>query len=212
MSMSISMSMSLKTVLTTVVAGSQYLIHPQVLVQMTPSPAQISRPLKLDGNPFVGNDRVENPDTDASTQGTIQETIKPDAVIPVTVLEPEQLYSHLEETLRLFDLYDDVFTPEFGSVLIEKPGGGSSGVADSSVGPGKSVMHLRNDAVRAGKRAVSDLPAGPYILHGPNVHQAWKIYNDTLDAFAFGVFPDKVDAMDGYEVIREISGRIIHCN
>ncbi|GAB0138701.1 hypothetical protein EsDP_00006927 [Epichloe bromicola] len=164
-SWSSSMSMSLKTVLTTVVAGSQYLIHPQVL-------------------------------------GTIQETIKPDAIIPVTVLEPEQLYSHLEETLRLFDLYDDVFTPEFGSVLIEKPGGGSSGVAATSVGAGKSVMHLRNDAVRAGKRAVSDLPAGPYILHGPNVHQAWKIYDDTLDAFAFGVYPEKVDEMDGFDVLQ----------
>ncbi|KAK2616650.1 hypothetical protein QQS21_000473 [Conoideocrella luteorostrata] len=154
--------MSLKTVLTTVVAGSQYLIHPQIL-------------------------------------GTIQETIKPDVIIPVTVLEPEQLYYHLEGTLRLFDFYDDVFNPEFGSVLIEKPGG-NSGIA--SVGNGKSVMRLRNDTARTTKRAVSDLPAGPYILHGPNVHQAWKIYNDTLDAFAVGVYPSNVDEVDGFELLQ----------
>ncbi|KAG8408188.1 hypothetical protein J3459_018106 [Metarhizium acridum] len=75
-------TMEIKTVLTTVISGSRYLVHPQVL-------------------------------------GTIQETIKPDVIIPVTVLEPEQLYYHLEGTLRLFDFYDDVFTPEFGNILIE---------------------------------------------------------------------------------------------
>lgn len=134
-------------------------------------------------------------------QGTIQETINPDVIIPVTVLEPEQLYYHLEGTLRLFDFYDDVFTPEFGNILIEKPGG-NSGVAVSSVGNGKSVMRLRNDSAAAAKRSVSDLPAGPYILHGPSVHQAWKIYNDTLDAFAFGVYPERVDEVDLYTLSR----------
>ncbi|OAQ65358.1 amidase [Pochonia chlamydosporia 170] len=155
--------MELKAVLTTVISGSQYLVHPQVL-------------------------------------GKIQETIKPDVILPVTVLEPEQLYNHLEGTLRLFDFYDDVFTPEFGSILIEKPGG-NSGVSVASVGNGKYVMHLRNDTVTT-KRSVSDLPAGPYILHGPNVHQAWKIYNDTLDAFAFGVYPENVDEIDGFQLLQ----------
>ncbi|KAG8423051.1 hypothetical protein J3459_009846 [Metarhizium acridum] len=157
-------TMEIKTVLTTVISGSRYLVHPQVL-------------------------------------GTIQETIKPDVIIPVTVLEPEQLYYHLEGTLRLFDFYDDVFTPEFGNILIEKPGG-NSGVAVSSIGNGKSVMRLRNDSLAAAKRSVSDLPAGPYILHGPNVHQAWKIYNDTLDAFAFGVYPERVDEIDSFQVLQ----------
>ncbi|TWU74878.1 hypothetical protein ED733_003036 [Metarhizium rileyi] len=159
--------MEIKTALTTIVSGSHYLVHPQVL------------------------------------KGTIQETIKPDVVLPVTVLEPEQLYYHLEGTLRLFDFYDDVFTPEFGSILIEKPGGSAS-VAVGSAGSGysKSVMHLRNDSVVAKKRSVSDLPAGPYILHGPNLHQAWKIYNDSLGAFAFGVYPERVDEIDAFQVLR----------
>ncbi|KAG6006161.1 hypothetical protein E4U21_007271 [Claviceps maximensis] len=160
------MTMSLKSVLTTVVAGSQYLIHPQVL-------------------------------------GTIQETIKPDVIIPVTVLESEQLYNHLEATLRLFDFYDDVFNPDFGSVLIEKPGGSSSSAA-ASVIDGKSVMHLRKDTTtaRAVKRSVSDMPAGPYILHGANIHQAWRIYNDSMDAFACGVYPDNVDENDVFNVLQ----------
>lgn len=116
-------------------------------------------------------------------------------------MEPEQLYYHLEGTLRLFAFYDDVFNPEFGSILIEKPGG-NSGIAVASTVNGKSVMHLRNDSISTSKRSVSDLPAGPYILHGPNVHQAWKIYNDTLDAFAFGVYPESVDEIDGCAIHR----------
>ncbi|KAG5915991.1 hypothetical protein E4U42_007851 [Claviceps africana] len=164
--------MTLKSVLTTVVAGSHYLIHPQVL-------------------------------------GTIQETIKPDVIIPVTVLEPDQLYNHLEDTLRLFDLYDDVFNPEFGSVLIEKPGAKAAEAA-MSVGDGKSVMHLRKDTkdtkdtatARATKSSVSDMPPGPYILHGANVHQAWRMYNDTMDAFAWAVYPDKVDEIDVFNVLQ----------
>ncbi|KAK8926848.1 Amidase [Metarhizium anisopliae] len=171
--------MEIKTVLTTVISGSRYLVHPQVLIFCQKrSVSALTR-----------------------KQGTIQETINPDVIIPVTVLEPEQLYYHLEGTLRLFDFYDDVFTPEFGNILIEKPGG-NSGVAVSSVGNGKSVMRLRNDSVAAAKRSVSDLPAGPYILHGPNVHQAWKIYNDTLDAFAFGVYPERVDEVDLFRVLQ----------
>ncbi|KAG8408187.1 hypothetical protein J3459_018105 [Metarhizium acridum] len=63
-------------------------------------------------------------------------------------------------------------------------------------------MRLRNDSLAAAKRSVSDLPAGPYILHGPNVHQAWKIYNDTLDAFAFGVYPERVDEIDSFQVLQ----------
>ncbi|KAG6019069.1 hypothetical protein E4U41_003415, partial [Claviceps citrina] len=171
LSHSSSPAMSLKSVLTTVVAGSRYLIHPQIL-------------------------------------GTIEETIKPDVVIPVTVLEPEQLYNQLEATLRLFDFYDDVFNPEFGNVLIEKPGRGDGAgrMAAMAVGEGKSVMHLRRDTAGASKskskRSVSDLAAGPYILHGPNVHQAWRIYNDTLDAFASGVYPDKVDEADVFHVLQ----------
>ncbi|KAG6019521.1 hypothetical protein E4U40_006962 [Claviceps sp. LM458 group G5] len=160
-------TMSLKSVLTTVVAGSQYLIHPQVV-------------------------------------GMIQQTINPDAIIPVTVLETRQLYFQLEGTLALFDFYDDVFNPEFGRILVEKSDANSSSPVRSMQSGAKSVLHLRNDmkTVGASKRSVSDLPAGPYILHGPNLHQAWRIYNDTLNAFAVGVYPDDVDDFDVFNTLQ----------
>lgn len=130
----------------------------------------------------------------------IHETINPDVIIPVTVLETRQLYFQLEGTLSLFDFYDDVFNPEFGRILVEKSDANSSSPVRSMQNGAKSVMHLRNDMNTAGtsKRSVSDLPAGPYILHGPNLHQAWRIYNDTLNAFAVGVYPDDVDDFDVY--------------
>jgi len=40
---------------------------------------------------------------------------------------------------------------------------------------------------------LSELPSGPYFLHGPNLHQAWRLYDDEYGAFTFGVIPDDVD-------------------
>lgn len=34
------------------------------------------------------------------------------------------------------------------------------------------------------------LPSGPYLLSGQNLHQAWRLYPDELDAFTFGLLPD----------------------
>ncbi|KAF2240819.1 putative amidase [Trematosphaeria pertusa] len=34
------------------------------------------------------------------------------------------------------------------------------------------------------------LPSGPYFLHGSNIHQAWRLYDDELDAFVFAVIPE----------------------
>lgn len=213
-------TMSLKSVLTTVVAGSHYLVHPQVLVDSHPFPVHIApacvdpiyTTYTRDGR-VNGRQNIQLTSTRREPQGTIEETIKPDVIIPVTVLETRQLQHNLDSLLRLYDFYDDVFNPEFGNVLIEKPNrkpvkaaqapqaDQAPQAATSVVGHGKSVMRLREDdtaAASATKASVYDLPPGPYILHGPNVHQAWRIYNDTMDAFAWGVYPDKVDENDVY--------------
>jgi hypothetical protein len=36
------------------------------------------------------------------------------------------------------------------------------------------------------------LPSGPYFLRGWNIHQAWRLYPDELDAFIFAVIPEDV--------------------
>lgn len=38
--------------------------------------------------------------------------------------------------------------------------------------------------------SVNQLPPGPYFLHDSNIHQAWRLYQDVLDAFIFGVVPE----------------------
>ena len=34
------------------------------------------------------------------------------------------------------------------------------------------------------------LPSGPYFLQGKNIHQAWRLYDDSLGAFIQTVIPD----------------------
>lgn len=36
------------------------------------------------------------------------------------------------------------------------------------------------------------LPPGPYFLCGQNIHQAWRLHEDDLDAFVISVVPEQV--------------------
>ncbi|KAM0246544.1 hypothetical protein ACHAP5_004668 [Fusarium lateritium] len=117
--------------------------------------------------------------------GTIQETINPDALIPITLLTTEELFGDLEGILDLFDSYDDVFVPDFGSILVEKTGDNSSQVR----GNARQIYHM--DEVKA-LDGFSELPSGPYFLYGPNLHQAWRLYDDDFGAFTFGIIPDDI--------------------
>ncbi|KAI9149586.1 Scytalone dehydratase-like protein Arp1 [Paramyrothecium foliicola] len=128
--------------------------------------------------------------------GSIQETINPDSMIPVTLLTTDEIFGDLEAQLRLFDVVDDVFIPEFGGVLVEKPGGNGSALPlqTGSLG-GRELYHL--NGVRA-LDDVAELPSGPYFLHGPNLYQAWKLYDDIAEAFTTGVIPEDVNKPDKY--------------
>lgn len=39
-----------------------------------------------------------------------------------------------------------------------------------------------------------ELPPGPYFLCGKNIHQAWKLYPDDLDAFQTTVIPENTQS------------------
>ncbi|SPJ82519.1 related to D-mandelate dehydrogenase [Fusarium torulosum] len=130
--------------------------------------------------------------------GTIQETINPDALIPVTLLTTEELFGDLEGILDLFDSYDDVFVPEFGSILVEKTGDNSSQVQGNT----RQVYHM--DQVKA-LDGFSELPSGPYFLYGPNLHQAWRLYDDELGAFTFGIVPDDLGKPDEFQPLTSAS-------
>ncbi|KAF4978680.1 hypothetical protein FZEAL_4974 [Fusarium zealandicum] len=152
----------MKPITTCIVAGLQYLIHPQKL-------------------------------------GSIQETINSDAIIPITLLTTDEVFGDVEGILQLFDSYDDVFTPDFGSILVEKPGGNGSHGASVTA---REVYHL--DLVMA-LEDLAELPSGPYFLHGPNLHQAWRLYDDDLGAFTSGVIPDDLAQPDEFQPLTSSS-------
>ncbi|KAF5552480.1 D-mandelate dehydrogenase [Fusarium napiforme] len=121
--------------------------------------------------------------------GTIQETINPDALIPITLLSTEEIFGDLEGILDLFDSIDDVFVPDFGSILVEKSGDNSSLVHVDT----RRIYHM--DQIKA-LDGFSELPSGPYFLYGPNLYQAWRLYDDEFGAFTSGVIPDDLNQPD----------------
>ncbi|KAL7811974.1 amidase signature enzyme [Trichoderma gracile] len=164
----------MKNLFTVVIAGTQYLLHPQKL-------------------------------------GTIEETINPDALIPVTLLTTSEINSDLEGILDLFGTVDDVFQPDFGGILVEKPEKDHQQaiVVNRDLDTrGRSVLTLRSTGAEyeAQAAAFADLPSGPYFLHGPNLYQAWRLYDDVLDAFTFGVIPNSINGSDdGFEALSSLS-------
>ncbi|PHH61808.1 hypothetical protein CDD81_7972 [Ophiocordyceps australis] len=162
--------MTMKSLVTCVVAGSQYLLHPQKL-------------------------------------GTIQETIFPDALIPVTLLETHEIFDgDLAATLRRFELEDDVFIAEFGNVLIEKPGSNSSTQGQKL----RRAANFRLHNAAAPKQDFARLPSGPYFLHGPNLYQAWRLYEDSLGAFAFGVIAENTTLQQTFRTVSVLADSGAH--
>ncbi|RDA84412.1 hypothetical protein CP532_2912 [Ophiocordyceps camponoti-leonardi (nom. inval.)] len=176
---------TVKSLVTCLIGSTRYLIHPQKL-------------------------------------GSIQETIKPDALLPVTLLDTHEIFGDVDETLRRFQSWDDVFAPEFGFVLVEKPGANSSKVATtttpakSSMKSGKELYRLTEGGDDSGHSELSHaaslasqdltrLPSGPYFLQGPDLHQAWRIYDDTADAFALGIVPENVTQISSFRAVDLLS-------
>ncbi|KAF5243135.1 hypothetical protein FANTH_8327 [Fusarium anthophilum] len=129
--------------------------------------------------------------------GTIQETINPDALIPITLLSTEEIFGDLEGILQLFDSIDDVFVPDFGSILVEKSGDNSS-----QVHVDRQIYHM--DQIKA-LDGFSELPSGPYFLYGPNLYQAWRLYDDEFGAFTSGVIPDDLNQPDEFQPLTSSS-------
>lgn len=107
----------------------------------------------------------------------------------MTLLTTDEIFGNLEGVLKLFDTVDDVFVPDFGSILVEKTGSNSSHVQ----GDARQVYHMDQIQTLEG---FSELPSGPYFLHGPNLYQAWRLYDDEFGAFNFGVIPDDFNKPD----------------
>ena len=58
----------------------------------------------------------------------------------------------------------------------------------------REIFHLETTVTVAND--LDYLPSGPYILHGPNLYQAWRLYDDEYEAFTFGTIPENVTEPD----------------
>jgi hypothetical protein len=119
----------------------------------------------------------------------------------VTVLTTDEIFGgDLEEILDGLAQIDDVFIPDFGGVLIEKVPENETfahGSRDPAALMGRDLYQLETSIHVAND--LDYLPSGPYILHGPNLYQAWRLYDDEYEAFSFGVIPE--DIKQPYEYV-----------
>ncbi|POS76042.1 hypothetical protein DHEL01_v205556 [Diaporthe helianthi] len=172
--------MALKHLITCVVAGIDYLVHPQIL-------------------------------------GSVEESVRADQVIPVVVLSEDEVNAGPEElgrTLQFLVDNDDVCTDEFTGIIVVKPSGSASEQRGHWPCPGAYDVTTSTDCPFTVYRVADDpgtseeknlLPSGPYFLSGQNLHQAWRLYPDELDAFTFGLLPDDPFDPQSFQAVAPLS-------
>lgn len=95
---------------------------------------------------------------------------------------------HAQKTLDAFGHQDDVFSDDFKSVAILQC---SQDVALSTVAARLAESrHFQAVYTNAPGDTHDRLPQGPYFIQGQSIHQAWKLYEDDLDAFVVPTIAD----------------------
>lgn len=136
-------------------------------------------------------------------QGSVEESVRADQIIPVVVLSESEVNAGPEElgrTLQYLVDHDDVCTDEFTGIIVVRPSAPGSAsrkvvgdhASDPSLGRFSAIYHMADEHVSPQQEQQNQLPSGPYFLSGPNLHQAWRLYPDDLEAFTFGLIPDNL--------------------
>lgn len=100
------------------------------------------------------------------------------------LIEAKTLHKSSETQLNLSLQVDDVYSPEFAHNVV------LTGSPEELDHEWSTLISWNFSAVYTSD--ATDLPAGPYFLHGSEIHQAWRLYPDYLDALIFGVLPENV--------------------
>nr|POF14265.1 amidase 1 [Quercus suber] len=116
------------------------------------------------------------------------------SLTPVVVLPPlheiDLTRSVLQDMLIQAQQSDDVLTDEFcAQVVIQIPVKSSTSSYMSKISSLKMFRAIFR--YEYGHAAVSASPA-PYFVQGQNLHQAWRLYEDTVDAFVIPIIPEKL--------------------
>ena len=165
---------SVNKLITKTLAGVAYCIHPQILIE---------GPIEAAAEGLVEGDISSK---DASSD------YLPATVITVTenVRKPDDIFKLFQQ----FRAEDDVFSNEFQRILILQ------GLQDDHFSRLIDAVHSAKDFDHIFRMpAVSNpetIPNGPYFIGEDGIHQAWRLYEDDLDAFIIPTVPEDVAAPD----------------
>ncbi|KAK0610591.1 amidase signature domain-containing protein [Bombardia bombarda] len=99
-------------------------------------------------------------------------------------------------TLERFLHEDDVWCSAFQSTLVIQTRQGPEVTADASTCPTIRVGDSHLKVIQLPVNATAPIPDGPYFLVNHHLHEAWRLFPDTADAFFAPLQPDseKTDA------------------
>ncbi|KAI1366286.1 putative amidase [Xylaria arbuscula] len=107
-----------------------------------------------------------------------------------------------QKALEDFIRQDDVFNEDFCSTAILQPREDMDIVGVTARLTGSSPFQNIYTHKPAPDR--NPLPSGPYFIRGKSIHQAWKLYEDDLDAFVIPTIPDNVFKPESFSVLQAV--------
>lgn len=97
------------------------------------------------------------------------------------------------ELLKRFRATDDEYTEQFGdNLVLQVP----VGQQHQTLVPTLQASPYFKKVLRALQTSHGNLPSGPYFLSKNGIHQAWRLYEDDLDAFIIPTIPSNVTLVD----------------
>ncbi|PNS16061.1 2-oxoglutarate dehydrogenase, mitochondrial [Sphaceloma murrayae] len=111
--------------------------------------------------------------------------------------------THVKEALEDFARRDDVYSDAFASTLILQP--------EYDVDIEDTIERVSRDTsfaqVYSYRPSTQDgrLPAGPYFIRSGSIHQAWRLYEDNLDAFIIPTITDGVLNPESFSVLHAVA-------
>ncbi|KAL9569190.1 hypothetical protein ACKAV7_006776 [Fusarium commune] len=113
--------------------------------------------------------------------------------IPVILLPVVDSISSVEDALQLINRFadvDDVYSPSFAHTALIRSSTDKGFI--EVLGKFEASGHFSAVCCVSPSSSQGYLPPDPYFLCDDGVHQAYRLYEDPLDSFIFGVIPDDV--------------------
>ncbi|KAK4446469.1 amidase signature enzyme [Podospora aff. communis PSN243] len=102
---------------------------------------------------------------------------------------PSDLFEAVSKFSQVDDVFSSIFLTDIVGVLGASKTPAEAQNVETRLGPW-TVKYIH--AVTSLQGGEASIPPGPYFLQGNTIHQAWKLYPDTLDAFSVAAYPKDV--------------------